>query len=459
MSSEQTPDKTPASATPPGTGRQHEAVKEVFRDFRQREEAMRDEVRQELALREQRMRMSSLREEEETKARLEARLRNRLVREEEERYFTSRGYVRYVNRYGQVEWIPAEEAARRRQHRRKEMLMSMFSGSGRKVLRKWLIALAILVAIAIVGFALHKSFRYGPTRYGSIVVNSDIERAAIWVDGRDTGFLTPRQIDNLTEGLHTVTVAKEGYIARPIATPVEVTPKETQTLYFELINIPILGKVAIEANVTGEFQLYIDGQLTPLDENRQLMIPVGYHVFTPVKEGYLCDPAWQRVLVTREETTRLTFTFNPDKDLGYLQIFNDAPYGYVYLNGRFTGLRADGSLIPVRADTYEVSVLRNGYRVEPLKQIINVLRGSRNRLTFRLAELKTDCRLALRTTTPGARVVLNGEFLPHVTPVPDLAVSPGEHYLNLCVDGRWCQPEDFVVRAEPGATAPLSFDF
>jgi hypothetical protein len=64
------------------------------------EKRLREQIRKDLRERERRMLESNQKEETSRQKNLESRIRQQIVEEEEERYFTEQGYVKYVNRYG-----------------------------------------------------------------------------------------------------------------------------------------------------------------------------------------------------------------------------------------------------------------------------------------------------------------------------------------------------------------------
>lgn len=451
---------TPEPTPPPGDHDEHrEPADDVVSNFKTREDGIREEIRQELSLREQRLRMNSLRDEEEARQRFENRLRARVIREEEEKFFAAKGYVRYLNRYGQTEWIAPEEASRRKVWRRKEFLRNLFFGQGRRRLKKWGIAVAILAASLVTSYAVWRSVRHGPTQYGAVVVQTEIPGAQIYIDGVATDSLTPHRVPDLSEGPHSITVFKDGYVAKPPTCQLTIVGNQEKLAKFELSSIPVLGKVVIETSLTVDFQLYIDGFLYPLDDKRQAMIPVGYHVFSVVKPGYLAKPSSRRLLVTHDEVCRAAFEFVPENSLGYLKITREASEGYVYLNGAFTGFRTNEVCIPLRSGTYEVTVHQNGRQYFPAKQDVDILPGKTHTLSFESQPVERSQRITLRTDTPGANIVLDGEWLPFVTPCADLALSPGPHYLNLVRDGRLYNENDILVAPERKDDTSLTYDF
>jgi hypothetical protein len=439
-----------------------QSLKDVLHDFRGKEDALREEIRQELALREQHIRMNLIREDEESRQHLETRLRNRLFREEEDRFFTERGFVRYVNRYGQTEWVPPEEAAKRRQLRRREFISNLFTWQhSRKRMKQLGIVAALLVAGIIAWILVRQSLRHGPMRYGGLMVQSEgIAGAQIYLDGQlMPSQVTPARLLDVPVGAHVVVVAKEGFTTKPPVARVLVTSDEDAMVKFELANVPFLGRIALDANLPSDLTLYVDGQPCTLDDQRELLVPVGGHVFTPVRAGYLASPPWRRVMVQRGETVRLAFQFQPRPDLGTLKVSCTPPEGAVYVNGAYTGLEANGTAIFVPPGPAEVVVVNNGWRLDPLRQVIHILPGSRHELQCRAYPTDTTRTTAILTRTAGANIILDGRWLPFVTPMPELPLSPGEHYLNLYHQGRWLAEDDRRLNPETPTSGQLPLEF
>ncbi|MFA5206246.1 MAG: PEGA domain-containing protein, partial [Lentisphaeria bacterium] len=359
-------------------------------------------------------------------------------------------------------WVPPEEAVRRRQLRRREFIANLFSWQhSRKRLRQLAIFVALAVACVIAWVLVRQSLRHGPVSYGSLQVESEgVAGAHVYLDGVQTTVVTPGRLTEVTSGPHVVTVAKDGYVTKPPVRQVSVAGNDTATVKFELANVPYLGKVLLDVGLPGALTLYVDGQPYPVEDQHELQLPVGGHVFTPVRPGYLAVPAWRRVMVQRDETIRLEFKFQHRPDLGSLKVFCEPGRGMVYVNGACSGLAANGASIPVPAGSVEVMVVDNGWRMDPLRQIIQVLPGGRHELQCRAYPATTNMRpVALQARTVGANILLDGRWLPHVTPLPDLVLSPGDHFLNLHYQGRWMAEADRRINLDDATSRQLSLDF
>lgn len=426
------------------------------------EDVIRAEIRRELERKEQENRREHRREDPESRRRQESRLRARLQREEEERFYQAHGYVRYLNRYGQTEWLKPDEARRRKQSRRREFWHTLWRG-GHTPLR-WrryavglAIGLALLLAVAVTIYALSRR----PARYGAVAVDSSIPGALIYVDGVATEYITPHEIPGVPEGRRVLSVARDGFVGRPAAMAVQVTAHGVATARFELVGLPSLGSVQIDTNLQVAFKLFVDGLPTVLDDQRQALIPVGYHVLTPVCAGYLATPAYRRVLVAREQPLRLEFQFTAVRDLGYLEVLPDpaAAGQYVYLDGKFSGFPAAGGPIPLKPGSYEVEIPRNGWQCDPMRQVVAILPERTHVLHFRVTPLAKGRTVKITAREPGTNVILDGEWLPWVTPLADLALSPGDHFINLHRDGKFLAAHDLKLDPATDGKGLAHFDF
>lgn len=431
-------------------------------ELRRRESSIREEIRRDLALREQQMLMTAQREEEEFRQRAEARMRAQIQQEEEERFFAERGYERYTNRYGQTEWITPEEVQMRRQFKRREFWHSLARGrSFRRFPKSWIIG--ILIALVVLVFAsLALSIVKRPARYGRLVVKSEPAGARIWVDGVDRGVNTPAVLASVLEGRRVITVAKAGYSATPPVQAIDIRADRDNELTFTLAGIAKLGTVTVDANTETPFDLYVDGIRTPFDEKNKLSIPAGYHVLTPIRDGFFADPPFQRILVSPDAPVKVKFTFYPDQHMGYLQLPENSRGPYLYANGRFTGLRPGfGEVrLPLKKGACELLFPAREIRATPEQQSVVIEPGASRIFQVSFAPaLLTTAELKVRTPQPGAAVVLDGEWLPWVTPHVTVRLVPGRHFLNLYRNGAWLSAEDLPVTVEAGKAVALNYEF
>ena len=407
------------------------------------EKRLREKIQRELREREATLRADKDQKEEERQRKLESQLREKIREEEEEKYFTERGYIKYINHHGLVEWLTPEEVEKRKKRRRSKKTSS--KRKKQQIKRAFQISSNIgLVLIA--GMILLFLYKYNPTgasNHGSITVNSDIPGCMIFLDGFDVNHLTPHTLDKISTGTHFVSVFREGFTVWPPMIPVSVQKDKIAMADFIVKHFAFMGEIVIESNLNS-FDLYIDG-LHFETTNSRLQLPVGYHVITAVKAGYLATPSHQRVLVEREGTKTLRFQFDPDEEIAYLQISSNRKSEYIYLDNILTGIKAAGKPFPVKAGTYVVSIRQNGYLTTPESKIISTLPGEKKLVVFHSIPVKERSSLSISTPLPGAAITLNGDWSSLVTPVKDLSLSPGSHYINLMRGDNLYSQKDVAV--------------
>jgi len=115
-------------------------------------EELRERVRSELVAKEQ-QRSEQLKERDTNV--LKERIIKRIEREEEERYYTERGYRRFVDKTGNVKWFSPEQYRKweteRTRHQQKRKSLSYYL-SGRKTRKTVILVLAGIVIVVIMYF-------------------------------------------------------------------------------------------------------------------------------------------------------------------------------------------------------------------------------------------------------------------------------------------------------------------
>ena len=179
------------------------------------EKQLREQVRQRLEKRLEKMSATKA-EDAARQAKMEERLRKQIMEEEEERFYTERGYVKYVNHRGGVEWLTPEEAEERKSKRRTTKGSSRRKKRQLRKVMQWVVnAAAVLMALAIFGYL----WRYNPNpvvSVGTMVVESDVPGAQVFINGVErSGFTTPARFSEMNTGTYFVSVYKEGYSVWP----------------------------------------------------------------------------------------------------------------------------------------------------------------------------------------------------------------------------------------------------
>ena len=424
------------------------------------EQQLREQIRASLEAREQQRSTVQHQEDQGRQQQLEERLRQQIAEEEEERFYRERGYVQHKNRQGIIEWVTPEEAERRAGRRSKR------KSSGRRKIRQrnqilqWALNIA-LVTVALGVFYYLLRYNPGPARvnHGNIIVTSDVPGAHIYLDGTEKRLLfTPDTLRNLPAGAHFLAIYKDGYTAWPPMQRIQVEANGTARAEFTLKSAGLLGQISVSANLE-KFTIYVDGIAVPALPESVIEVPAGYRVITVVKEGYLANPHYQRVLVKAGELTPLRFTFDPGGDIGYLDISSNLNSAYVFIDNRFSGLKANGGPFPLPAGVYEVRVCQNGYSNIPQAELLRIIPGQTHALSFHLQPEAARDTLHIATATPGAGIIIDGHWQPVVTPARDLYLSPGIHFFNFMRDGRLYAAQELQINSEPNNQKLLSYDF
>ena len=422
------------------------------------ERRLREKIRKELEERERRIRQSKEAEEKERQRRFEERLRMQIREEEEERFYTERGYVKYINHRGGVEWLTPEEAEQRKQ-RRKSRKPSSRRATHKRRKR---IQLAINLGIVLIGlFTFLYFYKFYPARgkaVGQLVVQSDIPGARIFIDGIETAYFTPDTIQQISAGVHYISIYKEGYSVWPPQIRVAVPKGKQATAIFHLKNAAQMGILTLKSNVS-RFTVYVDGIPQLVSPTGQLELPAGYHTVMVVKKGYRSKPNYKRILLHAGETKQLEFLLEPLQERAQVQIFSNHRDAAVYINGKFSGYLANGVTIELPPDIYDITVRKNGYIPFPENETISLVNGELETLNFQLRPQEEQHRVSILTRNPGATIFIDGQQLPFVTPLFDFSISAGDHFINFMRGDQEYHSGDFYISNKDLLAGKIVADF
>ena len=167
--------------------------------------------------------------------------KQRIIEEEQEKYYRGKGLEKYTTPLGATEWLTPEEIERRTEKIKKTVVKR---GSGRRRRRKRRVLirrivgdmLLVLVVVGVLGILrTYMKSQEQQHRTGSLEVQSNIEGAAIFVDGKSTGKATNSVIRRVPVGKHIVTAVKPGYVTVPSQVEVDVQKEEVTEVSFTLV--------------------------------------------------------------------------------------------------------------------------------------------------------------------------------------------------------------------------------
>lgn len=216
---------------------------------------------------------------------------------------------------------------------------------------------------------------YSSAMTGTVMVATTPAGARVIVDGKTSQvFTTPQVIPSLAPGIHTLTISKDGYAQA--TRPVQITAGAQSHLNVQL-DLPS-GFITVLSNPSTAY-IVIDGVSTGHVTPSQVPVSPGTHTLTLRKLGYLEASDTFSVKSGEQQSRNVT-------------------------------LLEAGSTPDIRvAQTSGVRKMFGGNKV-------------------------TGVRLTVRTTPPGATVVIDGQMVPRTTPV-DFGLNPGSYVMEIQLQG------------------------
>ncbi|MDD3112580.1 MAG: PEGA domain-containing protein, partial [Methanofollis liminatans] len=282
-----------------------------------------------------------------------------------------------------------------------------------------------------------------PLPTGSIAVASTPAGAAVWLDGTDTGLVTPTAIADVPAGDHVVTLKLEGYA--DASTPVTVASGETATV--DLALTTLTGSLAVTSTPTGA-AIIIDGADTGAVTDATLDgIAVGTHTVTLQLAGY--RDATADVTIAYNETAALHVDLT--ETAGSIAVSSTPTGAAILLDGAETGKTTDAVLTNVPAGEHTVTVTKAGYA--DATATVTVADNETATVAFTLTEPSGS--IAVSSSPDGARIFLDGADTGEQTDTTLTHVPVGTHTIRVELDGYRDAEETVTVAA--GQTAEASF--
>ena len=207
--------------------------------------------------------------------------------------------------------------------------------------------------------------RPAASKVGNLLITSNVAGAQITVDGKsDPAWVTPFTIPNLAAGMHSVSVAKEGYNVAQRG----VTVEGGQTAsYSAELTVP-MGEVNIVTNPPG-LEILIDEQ--PAGRSPvQKSLSVGHHTFTlraPGMDPYTSsfDIRYNGYMITK----RVDLGGSTPAATGVVEVHTDPPGASLQADGKALSGSTPTS-IRLTAGRHTLTLSLPGY--QPLQKVVDV---------------------------------------------------------------------------------------
>lgn len=260
---------------------------------------------------------------------------------------------------------------------------------------------------------------------GSILIDADVNGAAIFVDGKEIeNATTPALVSDIVEGPHVVEVRKDP--AMPWKQTIVVKAGETVKVHAELkatITGPV-GTVRVLSNVPGA-KVYLDGSevgAAPADVRAK----PGEHVIEVKAPGHA--PREERVTVSAGSATVLKLDLRRGTGAdAVLKIVSPIPEAVVYVDGKQIGKVPQTQELP--GGDHFVVVSKEGYK--EFKEKIRLEPGQTLTIT---AELRAAGGFRFLSNPAGATVLLDGEPIGK-TPLLKENIDVGKHIVTFRAKG------------------------
>jgi hypothetical protein len=279
-------------------------------------------------------------------------------------------------------------------------------------------------------------------KYGTIVVEADVQDAEVFIDGNRHPDNTPAVINNVVEGVHVVEVRKAP--APPWRSTITVEANKQTKVRAEIAPLLHGGvgvvRVLSEAQGARAFLDGIDMGPVPVDIKD---IKAGEHIIEVKAPGY--QTGEKKVTVRAGQSEIVKFDLNTSNDQGTIKVVSTVPEAEVFIDGAAVGKVPQERRIAV--GEHPVVVRLPGHKEFQQKVLIEA-----GKTITVSADLKAVGRLRILSTPPGAQVVING--IPVGQTPFDSEVEVGESVIRLEYAG--FQPFEQTVSIEGGKTQTLS---
>lgn len=283
-----------------------------------------------------------------------------------------------------------------------------------------------------------------PAPAGCIEVTSTPEGATIFLDGEESGLVTPATLDDIPAGEHVVTLKLENYA--DASTPITVVEGQTATVYLSLTTYT--GNLTVTSTPEGA-AIFIDGADAGETTDTTLEgIAVGEHTVTLKKEGY--RDAATGVTIRHNETTDVHLDL--EEAVGCIAVTSTPEGAMIFLDDEDTGETTNAILEGIAAGEHTITVKKSGYMDASTEA--TVTDNETVSVDFTLAEPAGN--IMVTSSPDGARIFLDGKDTGEQTNTTLTRLSPGEHQVTVNLDG-YLDAEETVTVVE-GESVAVHFD-
>jgi hypothetical protein len=261
---------------------------------------------------------------------------------------------------------------------------------------------------------------------GSILVNSDVPDAEIYLDGNLQTGKTPTLLPNISAGPHVVEVRKEPALPWRQTVQVEANKTIKVTAGLKATIGGQGGNIRVLTNVEGA-SVFLDGDdrgKAPIDLKD---VKPGDHVVEVRAAGFVTRE--ERVTVAAGAATVLKLDLQSDgaTSVGVVKVVSPVPEALVYIDGeKIGGVPQEKEL---STGEHFVVVSKPGFKRFERKLVVE-----EGKVITVTAELKAVGGVRFLSNPGGASIMMDGETI-GVTPMVNEEIAAGEHIISVQLNG------------------------
>ena len=199
---------------------------------------------------------------------------------------------------------------------------------------------------------------------GELTVTSTPAGAAIFLDGEDSGEVTPHTF-TLVVGEHTVDVALDGYVADGGGRTIDLAPDGTPPVDFGMLPA---GTLTVTSTPAGA-QIFLDGDDAGQTTPHTFTLAAGDYTVHVEKSGYTSDPVSLDVTVGAGADMTADFAMTDTGVFGSLSVTSSPPGASIHLDGSDTG-EITPHVFALAAGAYDVAVSRRNFHAPAAQQVV-----------------------------------------------------------------------------------------
>ena len=393
---------------------------------KKQEKKWREEIRKQLELKEKFKVKEEKRKDEEQYSRIEYAQKEKIRREEEAEFYSAKSFVKIKNKYGETEWLPPEEAKRKKRRSKKR-------SSKKRKFKNWryLWEFGIFLIAMIALYSTYKFFKNRAlvkVKPGSVVVASNLPGAKIYLNGQYTNRVTPDTIYNLKPGKYWVVIDKKGYEEIPGFIAFSIESGIIKNINFNLKSSFKSATVIIEG-IKPPFNYYIDGHLYGISNSSKLILPTGKHLLRIEKRGIDISPKSKWIIINENEEKTVSFEAVALINFGLLRITSNISNAFIFINEKNNGNFPSTKYFEMKPGNYSIRLAHPECTFTPSEKIIKITPGKQISLIFSGEISKAKGNLII-TNCQNSQISIDGHLTTSICGRDTIEAKTGEHCIS-----------------------------